>query len=64
MNIWMKDLIYQILLEIREKDTHKGIMKICVVAGSRGMTGAAMLCAESALRSGQDMCLCFLQQVY
>ncbi|HHT92104.1 MAG TPA: NAD(P)H-hydrate dehydratase [Clostridiaceae bacterium] len=37
----------------REKDTHKGDYgKICVVAGSRGMTGAAMLCAESALRSG------------
>ncbi|NLN05399.1 MAG: NAD(P)H-hydrate dehydratase [Clostridiaceae bacterium] len=37
----------------REKDTHKGDYgRVCIIAGSRGMTGAAILCAESALRSG------------
>lgn len=41
------------VIKKREKDTHKGDYgKVAVVAGSRGMTGAALLCAESALRSG------------
>jgi len=37
----------------RNKDIHKGNCgKILIIAGSKGMTGAAVLCARAALRSG------------
>ncbi|MBI4712371.1 MAG: NAD(P)H-hydrate dehydratase [Planctomycetes bacterium] len=40
----------------RRPDTHKGDYgKVLVVAGSRGMTGAAALCSEAALRSGAGL---------
>lgn len=40
----------------RKKDTHKGSYgKIAVIAGSRGMTGAAFLSCNSALRSGSGL---------
>ncbi len=40
----------------RPADTHKGDYgRVLIVAGSRGMTGAALLCAESALRSGAGL---------
>jgi ADP-dependent NAD(P)H-hydrate dehydratase / NAD(P)H-hydrate epimerase len=39
----------------REPYSHKGDYgKVLVIAGSRGYTGAAALCAEAALRAGQD----------
>ena len=40
-------------LKKRKKDTHKGDYgHVFIVAGSRGLTGAAALCAEATLRSG------------
>lgn len=40
-------------LPSRRKDAHKGDFgRVLVVAGSVGMTGAAMLCCRAALRSG------------
>lgn len=40
----------------RETDTHKGDYgRVYILAGSRGMTGAAMLCAKAALRSGAGL---------
>ena len=40
----------------RKPDGHKGTFgKILIVAGSRGMSGAAILAAKSALRSGAGM---------
>lgn len=40
----------------RPQDGHKGTFgKVLLVAGSRGMTGAALLAAEAALRSGAGM---------
>ena len=41
------------LLPVRSSDTDKSRMgRVLVVAGSRGMAGAAALCAEAALRTG------------
>ncbi|MFA5928554.1 MAG: NAD(P)H-hydrate dehydratase [Candidatus Margulisiibacteriota bacterium] len=43
----------QIVLPVREKDAHKGSCgRILIVAGSLGMTGAALLCTWAALRTG------------
>jgi NAD(P)H-hydrate epimerase len=40
----------------RPEDSHKGTFgKVLVVAGSRGMTGAAILCGTAALRSGAGL---------
>ncbi|MBN1794907.1 MAG: NAD(P)H-hydrate dehydratase [Candidatus Omnitrophica bacterium] len=42
-----------IVIPERKPDTHKGdVGAVFVVAGSLGMTGAACLCCEAALRSG------------
>ena len=44
----------QSLLPKRRNDTHKGRYgKVYMVAGSTGMTGAAMLASEAVLRSGE-----------
>lgn len=44
----------------RKPDTHKGDYgRVFVVAGSEGMTGAAMLCAESAIRTGAGLVYIF-----
>ena len=44
----------------RELKTHKGDYgKVFVVAGCEGMTGAAMLCAESAIRAGAGLVYLF-----
>lgn len=44
------------LIPKRKADAHKGDCgRILVVAGSRGMTGAAVLAAKSALRSGSGL---------
>jgi hydroxyethylthiazole kinase-like uncharacterized protein yjeF len=40
----------------REKDIHKGDCgRILIFAGSKGMTGAAVLCARAALRAGAGL---------
>ena len=44
----------------RNPDTHKGDYgRVFVVAGSEGMTGAAMLCADAALRTGAGLVYLF-----
>lgn len=44
------------LLPVRKSDSNKGDFgRICVVAGSKGMTGAAVLSAYSALRTGSGL---------
>ncbi len=44
------------LLPVRKSDGNKGDFgRICVVAGSKGMTGAAVLSAYSALRTGSGL---------
>lgn len=46
----------EIALPPRQAYTNKGSYgKILIIAGSKGMAGAAILCAESALRSGCGM---------
>jgi ADP-dependent NAD(P)H-hydrate dehydratase len=43
-------------LEPRAKDAHKGIFgKVCIIAGSMGMSGSAALAGRSALRSGAGL---------
>ncbi len=43
-------------LPVRRPDGHKGTFgRVLVVAGSLGMSGAAILCAEGALRSGAGL---------
>lgn len=45
-------MVKQLLIE-RQPDVHKGSCgKVLIVAGSNGMTGAAVLAAQAALRSG------------
>lgn len=44
----------------RNPDTHKGDYgRVFVIAGSEGMTGAAMLCADAALRAGAGLVYLF-----
>ena len=44
----------------RNPDTHKGDYgRVFVIAGSEGMTGAAMLCADAALRTGAGLVYLF-----
>lgn len=44
------------LLRKRKKDTHKGDYgRVFVLGGSRGLTGAACLCANACLRSGAGL---------
>ncbi len=44
------------ILPQRPRDSHKGMFgNVLVVAGSRGMAGAAALCGASALRSGAGL---------
>ncbi len=50
-------------------DAHKGDMgRLCVVAGSRGFTGAATLCCEASLKSGCGLVTLFtpenLNEIY
>lgn len=42
-------------LPLQARDTHKWKTAVAVVAGSPGMTGAAMLCVQGAQRSGASM---------
>lgn len=44
------------VLPARPRDAHKGMFgRVLVVAGSRGMSGAAVLCAGGALRGGAGL---------
>ena len=44
------------LLPVRRKDSHKGDYgRVLIVAGSRGMAGAAILAARAALKSGAGL---------
>jgi NAD(P)H-hydrate epimerase len=44
------------LLALRPADSNKGMFgRVLVVAGSRGMSGAAVLCASAALRGGAGL---------
>ncbi len=44
------------VIKERPKDIHKGDCgRVLVIAGSRGMAGAAMLCARGALRAGAGL---------
>lgn len=55
INLITKDMIKDIL-PLRKKNTYKGDYgKVYLVAGSTGMTGAAMLACEAALRSGAGL---------
>ncbi|MBN1817522.1 MAG: NAD(P)H-hydrate dehydratase [Sedimentisphaerales bacterium] len=43
-------------LPLRAKDAHKGMFgKVLIIAGSRGMTGAAAIAGRAALRSGAGL---------
>ena len=45
--------LIKLMIPKRQKNSHKGIYgKASIIAGSFGMTGAAILCGKSALRSG------------
>ncbi len=62
------DFVRQILVPAK-KDAHKGDMgRLCVVAGSKGMTGAATLSCEGALKSGAGLVTLFtpgnLNEIY
>lgn len=55
INLITKDMI-KAILPFRKRDTHKGNFgKAYVVAGSTGMTGAAILTCKAALRSGAGL---------
>src|SRR5437868_11333823 len=44
------------VLKPRPADSNKGLFgRVLVVAGSRGMSGAAVLCAAAALRGGAGL---------
>ena len=47
---------YQALLPKRHREMHKGDCgRLFILAGSKGMTGAAALCANAAMRSGSGL---------
>ena len=48
--------VYRELLPIRREDMHKGDCgRVFLLAGSGGMTGAAVLCGRAALRTGSGL---------
>ena len=53
----MSDVIYELPhLPPRRPDSNKGTYgRVLVIAGSRGMSGAAVLCASAALRGGAGL---------
>lgn len=54
--VWMDDALCRKMLPCRPADGHKGTFgHVLVLAGSVGMTGAAALAGEGALRSGAGL---------
>ena len=54
--VMLDDTMAASLLPLRERAAHKGTCgRILIVAGSRGMTGAAALAATAALRAGAGL---------
>ncbi len=52
----IKEITALPILAPRQRDANKGNFgRVLVVAGSRGMTGAAVLCASAALRGGAGL---------
>src|SRR5215216_2280708 len=52
----IENLTHLPALPTRRADSHKGDFgRVLVVAGSRGMSGAAVLCASAALRAGAGL---------
>ena len=48
--------VRELFLKKRKRDAHKGDFgRVLIVAGSKGMAGAAILCAKGALRSGAGL---------
>ncbi len=62
----MKEVTALPTLPTRNSDAHKGDLgRVLVVAGSRGMAGAAVLCAQGALRAGAGLVhLALPEEVY
>jgi NAD(P)H-hydrate epimerase len=55
-NYYIEQSIIKSVLKKREKNSHKGNYgKVLIVAGSKGMAGAAALCAKAALRAGAGL---------
>lgn len=53
----------EISLPARSPYTNKGSYgKVLIIAGSKGMAGAAILCAEAALRSGSGMVMVYTDE--
>jgi NAD(P)H-hydrate epimerase len=53
---WMNDATCRQMLPCRPRDGHKGTFgRVLVLAGSTGMTGAAALSSEAALRTGAGL---------
>ncbi len=58
-----RELHEKIILPEREKDTHKGSFgKVGIIAGCKGMCGAAALTAEAALRMGAGLVYSFVPE--
>lgn len=54
--VWMNEEIVRAMLPPRPADGHKGTFgRVLVLAGSTGLTGAAALASEAALRSGAGL---------
>ncbi|NML21500.1 NAD(P)H-hydrate dehydratase [Pseudoflavitalea sp. G-6-1-2] len=58
---WIDDTIVRAILPVRNKFAHKGDFgHAALIAGSLGMMGAAVLSAQSCLRSGVGKLTCFV----
>ncbi len=58
-----KDYIKDIIFPERDRDTHKGSFgKVGIIAGCKGMCGAAALTAEAALRMGTGLVYSFVPE--
>ena len=59
MKIYYQDkLLFPEILAPREKEVHKkSVGRVMIIAGSRGMTGAAILACQAAMRAGAGVVL-------
>ena len=64
--VMMKEITALPALPARAPEAHKGDFgRVLVAAGSRGMAGAAVLCAQGALRAGAGLVhLALPEEVY